>query len=647
MRKVLAFVLVFGMALSFLVMPAFAQTPVGILGGEGWLESLCVYWSDVSGVSAYDVYVKKAAELDYPAVPANAGVHAPLVRKYPDFWRFDAVGLAKGVYDVKVLPRGGDDSLAAYATGIEVQAHDRSGFAFVGESATGGSPVPGAYNADGTLKDDAEVVYITRENYEGLSMLANNARFDTSRPLAIRFVGHFPQDFLRGKVNLNTNSMFVVRAHASVEREPQNITIEGIGRDTSLGAGFAMRNIYSVEVRNLGFVYHHEDGVEAQNYSRYIWIHNNDFFYGRNDPRESDKQKGDGSSDIGRSQYITLSYNRYWDSGKTGLVDGGRYANENERSDFITFHHNFYDHSDSRHPRIRHANVHAFNNYYRGIQGYGIGAAHNTKGVFAEGNYFENTNRPLTISMQGRDSGTFSSESGGIIKSYNNQFDNTRNHFPYDELNRPVEFDYVEVTSRDEIIPPTILTKHVNTSHAGSARMSYSNFDTDKDVINPDLYFCGNVGIYNKNGNVTQTPHEAKARVIEYAGRMQGGDLTYSFDCDVKFDGNCAPGCADQPKSGNPMPELLSVITEYDATGIGNVPDIPKKFPKILLGDCNNDGKINVADLTYLKLVIVGVFEPNSRCFLVAPQSSNKPLPDAYDITRLKDYLTRKIASLD
>ena len=69
------------------------------------------------------------------------------------------------------------------------------------------------------------------------------------------------------------------------------------------------------------------------------------------------------------SQYITISYNHFWDSGKMSLCGMKSETGEN----FITYHHNWFDHSDSRHPRIRTMSVHVYNNYYDGNSKYGVG----------------------------------------------------------------------------------------------------------------------------------------------------------------------------------------------------------------------------------------------------------------------------------
>ena len=38
---------------------------------------------------------------------------------------------------------------------------------------------------------------------------------------------------------------------------------------------------------------------------------------------------------------------------------------------YITYHHNWFDHSDSRHARVRTMSVHMYNNYYDGNAKYG------------------------------------------------------------------------------------------------------------------------------------------------------------------------------------------------------------------------------------------------------------------------------------
>ena len=122
-----------------------------------------------------------------------------------------------------------------------------------------------------------------------------------------------------------------------------------------------------------------------------VWVHNMDFFYGK-PGSDSDQAKGDGTVDIkGKSMNITVSYNHFYDCGKTSL--GGM---KSETTDcWMTYHHNWFDHSDSRHPRIRTAFYHVYNNYFDGVSKYGVGVT--TGGSsFVEANYFLEVSLRLT-----------------------------------------------------------------------------------------------------------------------------------------------------------------------------------------------------------------------------------------------------------
>ena len=74
-----------------------------------------------------------------------------LVRENDGYVRADILGLKEGVYDVQANGKT--------ITGIPVKAYDRSGYAhFKYDSGVG------AYNNDGTLKNNALVIYVTDEN---------------------------------------------------------------------------------------------------------------------------------------------------------------------------------------------------------------------------------------------------------------------------------------------------------------------------------------------------------------------------------------------------------------------------------------------------------------------------------------------------
>ena len=371
-------------------------------------ETAYVTWAPVSGADGYNVYVK-------PQGGSYTQIDSMLIRQYGSYFRADAVGLKAGNYVMKVVPTSGgkeDTSKVIETSAITVNAYDRSGFAFSKNSPTGGNGI-GAYNSDGTLKSNAMVIYVTEatkntvtaeiggNTFTGIANITQQAK-KCSVPICFRIIGQVSLD---GLVSSDMSS-----AYALGVKEASNVTFEGIGDDATLyGAGLAAFKCNSIEMRNLGLMLwgggKDGDGITLKG-SVNVWVHNIDFFYGAAGG-DADQAKGDGSMDLkDDSQYITISYNHFWDSGKMSLCGMKSESGEN----WITYHHNWFDHSDSRHPRIRTMSVHAYNNYYDGNSKYGVGVTYGGN-AFVEANYFRNCKYPMLISMQGSDiaegTGTF------------------------------------------------------------------------------------------------------------------------------------------------------------------------------------------------------------------------------------------------
>ena len=480
----------------------------------GWQESLYLKWNPFDNAESYNVYVKGGQYPDYTRIDRE------LVRDYGTYARADIPGLiAANGYCVKVVPvtAGNEvESAASEATGINVANYSREGFAHLNYQGIG------AYNDNGTLKNNAKVLYITSKTAKTVStkvMVGNKLTEVTglqsiidayqkgtdTTPLAIRIIGKISKDDL-DHISSSSEGLQVKGRNAYSE---MNITIEGIGDDATIsGFGMLVRNCKSVEIRNIAIMLCLDDCISLDTNNSNIWIHNMDFFYG-NTGGDADQAKGDGTADLkGGTKYVTFSYNRFWDSGKSSLCGmGGDDAN------YITYHHNWFDHSDSRHPRIRCMSVHIWNNYYDGVAKYGVGATTGAS-AFVEANYFRNCNKPMLISMQGSDigsdgKGTFSSEDGGIIKSYKNIFTEKSKNFKYVTYQtNNVEFDAYEATTRDETVPGTVTAKKGGTS--------YDNFDTDASLM------------------YAYTPHSAvdvPANVTGAygAGRLNHGDFSWDF----------------------------------------------------------------------------------------------------------------------
>jgi len=500
-------VILFLHLMFFFSLSAYSQS-IDIFEANGWLESACLKWHSSGPVDSYNVYYTGGGI-------TNKKIDSPLIRKYADYWRADIVGLAEGEYSFTVKPVvNGTEAEGASVSAIMVKAHDRSGFAFQG------SRVPGAYKSDGTLKDNAVILYITESNKNSVSMTVTGATTNPcvglqsildgfkkgkdTRPLSVRLIGQITDlDYmLNGDIVIENNN------NAS-----SYITFEGIGDDAVAdGWGLRIKNASNIEVRNLGFMNcdsEEGDDVSLQQNNDYIWVHNCDFFYGAAGS-DADQIKGDGALDCKKSTYVTFSYNHFWDCGKCNLLG----LSEGTTSGlYITYHHNWYDHSDSRHPRVRYYSTHVYNNYYDGNAKYGVGSTTGAS-VFVEGNYFRNCKYPMLISKQGTDiyqsSGTFSGEDGGIIKAFNNYMTGQNRFVAYgssDFANSTVDFDAYVVASRSETVPSTVKTKQGSNT--------YNNFDTDASVM------------YQYTAD---TPEQAKEKVMQYAGRVNGGDLKWTFN---------------------------------------------------------------------------------------------------------------------
>src|SRR5699024_5390227 len=113
----------------------------------------------------YNVYVKPAGASD----SQFHQIDSELIREYPSYWRADAVGLAAGNYVMKVQANLSNGSAKTATAGtLSVEAYDRSGFAFSSDSEYG--TASGAYNDDGTLKSNAEVIYVTPETAQTVTL---------------------------------------------------------------------------------------------------------------------------------------------------------------------------------------------------------------------------------------------------------------------------------------------------------------------------------------------------------------------------------------------------------------------------------------------------------------------------------------------
>lgn len=165
-----------------------------------------------------------------------------------------------------------------------------------------------------------------------------------------------------------------------------NKTIQGVGNTASLKQmGFRVGGtvgcldaynasnpyVSNVIIRNLTFrdVYDagsnpDADAVTVECFSHHVWVDHNTFIYSA--PNSSLAGRIDGAVDVKRGgDWVTVSWNHFHQYNKTmllGHVDSN--AIQDSGRLHVTYHHNYFENTYQRHPRVRFGKAHIFNNYF-------------------------------------------------------------------------------------------------------------------------------------------------------------------------------------------------------------------------------------------------------------------------------------------
>lgn len=459
-----------------------------VVGGR---EMIYATWSSDTGADGASVFYKEVGDSTYTQVDG------PLVRSVNGGGRVDIPGLRAGDYDLRVVT--GDGTVLS-RTSIPVEADDRSGYAHFNYNGVG------AYNDDGTPKDNAVIIYVTNENkntvtfgqYKGLGDILTHAG-NINVPLIVRIIGTVDTqtrdsdgtkatDIANGVVALEGLTDRVSSGgddsyfNMMDVKNAANITIEGIGDDAVIEKwGFTFSDSESIDVKNLRFTKYPEDACSTAR-SNNVWIHSNTFDIGENKydlTPEQDKGEGDGSTDINQSEYVTLSYNRYNKTHKTSLHGGG----DSQKQYNITWHHNYFNDVSSRMPLVRHANVHMYNNYF--YSGTNCVDARASAWVFTENNYFEDCAYAFKTTEN-------TTEGNPVIKSYNDVLISSK-------ISDKTGTVYIADT-RDQ------------TYNVDEYKEDYANFDVD-----PSLFYYDESTKTSRVAKLT-SPEQAKEDCIRLSG---------------------------------------------------------------------------------------------------------------------------------
>jgi pectate lyase len=269
-----------------------------------------------------------------------------------------------------------------------------------------------------------------------------------------------------------------------------NKTIIGIGTNPTIMGGFRIKRSHNVIVRNLIVKESGYDGFSVEYDTHHVWIDHCDL---------SDCH--DGLLDITHAcDYVTVSWCRFSNHDKTCLLG---HSNNNAGEDIghlkVTYHHNWFDGTEGRHPRVRFSYLtHVYNNYYY-RNSYGIASTCDAE-VLVEGCYFRNVSRPTLV-------GYGSSWDGDLVQR-NNIFVGSGSRETRGTVPEPSEYYSYTLDLADDV--PAIVT-----AGAGLFPVEYSEPPTP----NPMTWHTAPHAI--SSSTITMTASTA----YDYSG------VEYYFDC--------------------------------------------------------------------------------------------------------------------
>ncbi len=275
-------------------------------------ENAIIEWDALAVGYTYNVYFKSEHDLNYNKLDDE------LIKDNKAYF----LGLKQNTtYEFKVVPLNNDIEFPTYASTKTalIGAYDRSGYAFFN---TVTKNKIGAYNEDGTLKDNAKVIYVNNENkntvtfthnsktYTGLGNILANIK-SINIPLNIRISGRIStaqynvkvfepipitedlqntkydscfintfesNDILKGLTNKITRDSKATTTYTNnnksievydtdsyfnmmdIKESSSGLTIEGIDEDAELYQwGMTFSKCNNLEVRNLTFTNNPED----------------------------------------------------------------------------------------------------------------------------------------------------------------------------------------------------------------------------------------------------------------------------------------------------------------------------------------------------------------------------------------------------
>jgi pectate lyase len=165
-----------------------------------------------------------------------------------------------------------------------------------------------------------------------------------------------------------------------------NKSLIGLDGARLFNGGLEMNRRQNIIVRNITFADGTDDTFKINQNTHHIWVDHCDF-----------TRAADGLFDITRqSSYITISWNKFYEHSKTMLIGHSDSASDDTGYLKTTVHHNWFNGTEQRHPRVRFGEVHVFNNYFLSNGLYGVASTMEAD-VVVEGNFFEGVEFPIYV----------------------------------------------------------------------------------------------------------------------------------------------------------------------------------------------------------------------------------------------------------
>lgn len=177
-------------------------------------------------------------------------------------------------------------------------------------------------------------------------------------------------------------------------KDTENLSIYGVDGFVMENVGFFLNRANNIIIRNIHIKMpkadNGADGISMQKSDK-VWIDHCTF-----ESINQTKDYEDGSCDITHgTKNVTVSWCHFIQTQKSCLV-GHSNSETGDAAITVTFHHNYFDKSSSRHPRVRFGRAHVYNNYFDEVTTYGVGSAYGAM-VLVESNSFNGVVLPTDI----------------------------------------------------------------------------------------------------------------------------------------------------------------------------------------------------------------------------------------------------------